>query len=193
MSYEAVFTACGVGAELLVAAVIWYEWEGGRLDQFLTDADQLASDRNAIYKAYCGLPRSDARAQSELFKELLEADSVGELLNHCHSNIRLLSRIGSRLPRVPWLRRTPLDWHIPVLMWVILAPYIEERRREAGPSYADNFLRYALASTKRLLKQERDTWTIRDPDRNRNLDVIITRQFLVQIKKDLKSGLNSKG
>jgi len=193
MSYDAIFTLCGVVAELIVAAVIWYEWEGGRLDLFLTDADQLADDRNAIYKAYCGLPQSDLRIRSERFKLLLDADTEGTILNPCHKNIRLLSRVGSRLPRVWWLRRTPLDWHIPVLMWVILAPYIEERRKEAGPSYADNFLRYALKSTGRLLKQKRDTWIIRDPDRARNQNVTITRPYLVNIKKDLEKSLKSKG
>ncbi len=190
MNYEATFTACGFVAEIIVAAVIWYEWEGGRLDQFLSDADLCAKDRNRIYKAYCGLPKSDLIAQNELFKKLLNTDE--KLLDSCNKHIRLLSRIGSRLPRIPWLRRTPLDWHIPVLLWAILSPYIEDRRKESGPSYAENLLRYTLASTKRLLRQKRQTWELRDPDRMRNQNATITREQLEHFKKQLKSALKSR-
>jgi hypothetical protein len=52
IDWEAVFTALGVVAELLVAGVIYYEWEGGKLDRFLEDVDKLAEERNCIYEHY---------------------------------------------------------------------------------------------------------------------------------------------
>lgn len=35
--------------------MIYYEWEGGKLDRFLEDADKLADERNRIYRHYCSL------------------------------------------------------------------------------------------------------------------------------------------
>jgi hypothetical protein len=125
------------------------------------------------------------KAQSQAFKEHLEMGNNHELRNACHKNIRLLSRIGARLPKLWWLRKTPLDWHVAVMLWVILGPYVEDRRRDFGPSYADSFVKYALASTKELLAQERNVWTLHDPDRVRKQDVCVTREDLIAMKKEL--------
>jgi hypothetical protein len=181
--------ALSASAELLVAWVIYYEWEGGRLDEFLADADRLVQDRNNIYLAYCGLEISEEVTRESAFKKLLDSSDNKELLDSCHKNIRLLSRIGARLPKVWWLKRTPLDWHVAAILWFILGSYVEERRREFGPSYAEWFLRYALSSTNRLLSQKRNSWTLRDPDRSRRSDVSISRQELVKMKDNLKSSL----
>ncbi len=186
VTLETIGLAISALAEFVVAWVIYYEWEGGRLDQFLADADLLVQDRHNIYGAFCGLPRSGSKPQNQVFKEYLESEGSTELLDSCHKNIRLLSRIGARLPKVPWLKRTPLDWHVAAILWMILGPYVEDRRKESGPSYADTFLKYALASTKHLLAQKRETWTIRDPDRSRKQDVSFSREELLAMQKDLK-------
>jgi hypothetical protein len=193
ITLETIVLGVSALAEFLVAWVIYYEWEAGRLDHFLDDADLLADDRDAIYKAYCGLPHSNAKSRSQAFKEHLESQGTQELLTHCHKNIRLLSRIGSRLPIIPWLKRTPVDWHVAALLWMILGPYVESRRAEAGPTYADNFLKYALASTDHLLSQERDTWTIRDPDRTRKQDVSFSRAEMKAMRNELKKRRKRKG
>lgn len=190
---ETIVLGLSVLAELLVAWVIYYEWEGGRLDSFLADAERLVEDRRAIYIAFCGLPQSNLNPQNQMFKEHLESSGDKNLLDACHKNIRLLSRIGARLPRIWWLRRTPVDWHVAAILWMILGPYIEERRKESGPTYADMFLVYALASTKRLLAQKRRTWTLRDPDRKRKQDVIFTRDEFLAMRKELKRSLMRKG
>jgi len=183
---ETIVLAISALAEFVVAWVIYYEWEGGRLVQFLGEADLLVKDRHDIYFAFCGLPQPSSKPQNQGFKEYLELEGNTELLDSCHKNIRLLSRIGARLPKVPWLKRTPLDWHVAAILWMILGPYVEDRRKESGPSYADTFLKYALASTKHLLAQKRDTWTIRDPDRSRRQDVSLSREELLAMQKELK-------
>ncbi len=189
MNLETAFVGLSVVAELLVAFVIWYEWEGGRLDNFLADADGLADERTEIYRAYCGLSDSTTPSMSERFKEKLEELNTQELRDACHKNIRLVSRMGSRLPRIWWMRKTPLDWHVPVMLWMILGPYVKERRKETSASYAQSFLEYAYVSSKRLLKQNRDTWVLRDPDRSRKRDVGISRDELIKLQADIKHSL----
>ena len=190
---ENTLLAVSAFAEFVVAWVIYYEWEGGRLDDFLADADRSVEDRHTIYETFCSLPQAGAKARSQAFKDFVELHGDKKLLDACHTNIRLLSRIGSRLPLIPWLKRTPLDWHVAALLWMILGPYVEGRRDEAGPTYADNFLRYALASTDHLLAQKRDTWTIRDPDRTRMQDVTFSRAEMKAMRIELKASLKRKG
>jgi len=181
-------------AELLVAWVIFYELEAGRLDSFLSDAGDLTDERNKIYKAFCGLPQpGPGKTRSVAFAEYLESSEDGCLLDACYKNIRLFNRIGARLPKLWSLRRTPLDWHVAAVMWMILGPYVDKRRDESGRSYAESFLMYALASTGRLLKQKnRLSWTVRDPDRARKQDVVFTRQEFVAAKADLKRRLRQE-
>ena len=192
MNLDTILLALSAVAEFLVAGVIYFEWEGGRLDHFLEDVDLLAEDRRKIYKAFCGLPQTDPKSQSQILQEFLELGTDQELLGACDKNIRLLSRIGARLPSLRWLKRTPLDWHVAAILWIILGPYVEGRRKEAGPTYAYTFLKYALASTEHLLAQERDTWILRDPDRLRGRDVQFSREQLLAMKKQLTLSLKRK-
>jgi hypothetical protein len=78
------------------------------------------------------------------------------------------------------------------MLWVILGSYVEDRRSDYGPSYADTFLKYALASTKHLLAQKRDVWTIRDPERSRKQDVCITRDDLLIMQEDVRRSLKRR-
>jgi hypothetical protein len=193
MNADTTLTGISAIAEVLVAWVIYYELEGGRLDQFLSDSDSYVEDRQRIYRAFCGLGDISLKEKREAFKELLERGEDEKLRSSCHQVIRLVSRIGARLPRIWWLKRTPVDWHVAALLWIVLGPYVEERRQEAGPTYAESFVRYALASTKRLLAQRRDTWIIRDPDRTRREDVQYSRKDVLAIRKELKLSLKRKG
>jgi hypothetical protein len=174
--------------EVAIAFVIFWEWEGSRLDQFLSDADNNIG-RKAIFKAYCGLDSKPETPRNVAFKELLEkpGKEIEELRDSCDENIRLFSRVGARLPHI-WRRRA-LDWHVVVILWEILGPYVEERRREAGPTFAKSFLEYALASAKHLQEQDRGEWVIRDPDFSRKRNVTIDRARLVQMQKELKKSL----
>jgi len=193
MSPDPAPLAASTLAELLVAWVIYCEFEGSRLDQFLADSDLFVKDREALYKSFCELSDLPLDDRRRAFKERLESGKDGDLLKSCHQTIRLVSRIGARVPTVRWLRRTPIDWHVAALLWIVLGPYVQARRREAGPSYAESFLKYALASTKRLLSQKRDAWLIRDPDRSRKCDVRYAREDLLLIKEELRSEIKRKG
>jgi hypothetical protein len=193
VDWSAILTALGVVAELLVAWVIYYEWEGGKLDRFLEDADKLADEREVIYEAYCGLTANSAKPRGIAFAALLQSGGNVKLNEACHKNIRLLSRIGARLPRTLFFKNTPLDWHVAAILWLIVGSYVEGRRDEAGPSYAERFLGYAQASTKRLLSQKRNIWTVRDPNRARSRDVVFTRDEMLDALKELRASLKRRG
>jgi hypothetical protein len=180
------FSALG---EFLIAFVIYWEWEGNRFDNFLKDAADNNKERKKVFDAYCGLSCPDNKARNEVFKEMLGSEEHTELKDICDENIRLFSRVGARLPLLPPLRGRVLDWHVVVFLWEILGPYVEERRRAAGPSFAVTFLKYALASVKHLQKQKRDSWVVIDPNVTRKHDVVITRTRMAQMQEDLQRGL----
>jgi hypothetical protein len=182
--------------EFLIAFVIYREWEGNRLDHFLEDVDskEAADGRKTIYTEYCGLLPTKEKTQRQLFKEKLETPDNVTLREICRKDIRLLSRIGARRP-TKWFssKNVALDWHVVVLLWEMLGLYVEERREEAGPTYAKPFLEYARASADQLLKQDRNTWTIRDPDLRRKQNVILTRERLEEMEEELGKSLEREG
>ncbi len=190
IDWGAVFTALGVVAELLVAWVIYYEWEGGKLDRFLEDADKLADERNRIYEKYCSLTLSGSKARSDAFAVLIEENP--DLQKASHQNIRLMSRIGARLPRTPFFKRTPLEWHVAAILWMILSSYVEKRREESGRTFAQTFLRYALLSIRQLLKQERERWMVRDPDRTRKQDFEFSRAEIEAAAQAIRASLKRR-
>ena len=186
---DTVFAGISAVGEVLIAWVIFYEWEGGRLDHFLKDADSLLKERHRIYSAYCGLPESGSKPRNQLLKELIDEDEIPHKLNDAaHKNIRLLSRIGARMPTrfTPSMRKTVLDWYVVVILWVMLGPYVMARRADAGRTYAHTFLVYALESVKHLLEQGQQTMTVRDPDRGRKKDVVLHKTDLIRIQHELE-------
>ncbi|MGA2242284.1 MAG: hypothetical protein ABSH11_09630 [Verrucomicrobiota bacterium] len=175
--------------EIAIAVVIWIEWEGSRLDKFLEDSGERNKKRSEIYSEYCGLSCPENMQRNQMFKKILGSKGKSDLRELCDENIRLFSRVGARLPRLPHLRNRVLDWHVVVFLWEILGPYVEERRRAAGPSYAKPFLEYAFASVEHLLEQKRNEWVIVDPDMARKNNVTLTRDHLTQMKVELKKSL----
>ena len=173
----------GVTAELLVAAVIYWEFESTRLDHFLESAETGKTERANIFEQYCGLPEDPSSPRNERFRLMLEDSRHKDLRDNCNDAIRLFSRVGARLPRI--MKRHPLDWHVVVFMWEILGPYVCDRRQKAGPTFAVTFLEYARRSTKHLLKQNRDVWFVVDPKRDRKCDVEISRTRLEQICEEI--------
>jgi hypothetical protein len=178
--------------EFIIAFVIYWEWEGNRLDQFLADAGSENVKRKEIFKAYCGLELREGTPRNQMFKNILGSAERHELKDLCDENIRLFSRVGARLPIFPPLRNRALDWHVVVFLWEILGPYVEERRVAAGPSFAAPFLEYAFASVERLLRQKRNSWEIIDPDVIRNRNVTITREHLERMRDKLRRSLASR-
>jgi hypothetical protein len=185
VDWEAVFSGLGVIAEVAVASVIFYEFESNRLDRFLEDADKLSEDRRLIYATYCELTEGSIAARSDTFATRIRSDQ--KLQNACDNNIRLMSRIGARLPHLFRFKRIPIEWHVAAATWIILASYVEGKRNEVGPTFAKHFIPYALASTKGLLKQKRETWVLRDPNGKR--DMTFTVQDMKSTREDLKRSL----
>jgi hypothetical protein len=171
-----------------IVAAIYLEWESNRLDHFLADVESKHDERALIFKAYCALSSVSSNEKGECFKKLLDDPQNEKLKNACDDNVRLLSRIGARIPFWPFRRRA-LEWHVVVLLWEILGPYVERRRKEAGPSFARWFLTYALKSIGNLLSQHRVEWIIADPDVGRRQNVILTRARLIELQSNLKKNL----
>lgn len=178
--------AGAVLGELLVAFFIWYEVENHRLDRFLDAAEQLQKERELLFSNYCalveGLPRN------EQMIALIQVDD--KLREAANANIRLMSRIGAGLPRLH--RKQPLGWLVVVYVWEVLGPYAIFRRRLAGSTYAEDFLRYAQKSAKALLKQDRKEWTVFDPNQNRKCDVKLSRARIESIVEEIDSELNGR-
>lgn len=188
-------------AELGVVVAILYESEFQRLERFLLEADKLIAARNKIFLAFCGKDfSSDALRRGEEFRVKLESNSFesdeekkkesAKIKELCDQQIRLFSRIGASRPRLYWSRKIPLEWHVVVLMWVILGPYIENKRNSfAGYTYARTFMEYANASAKLMLKTNQETWRISDPDPSRQNHCEVKRDHIKQIRIDITRSL----
>jgi hypothetical protein len=182
----ALFGALG---EWAIVAVIYWEWEGNRLDAILHEAGDQIYKRNKIFSEYCRVESSHSASRSEAFADKLLIDE--ELRTICDDNVRLMSRLGAQVPMLfSPLRRQALEWHVVTFMWEILGPYVDRRRNTAGPSFAKPFLKYALASAGHLLKQRRNDWTIIDPSSPKDgKHVVIPRQRLEHMQQELRERL----
>jgi hypothetical protein len=184
-------SAISAVGEWAIAIVILWEWEGSRVDHFIEDVgtEESTRGRTKIFSEYLKISEG-TQPRNELFKEELEKPENKELRETCAESIRCLSRIGARMPWIWPLKNIVLDWHVVVFLWEILGPYVRQKRNEVGTSYATSFLRYALASLERLLKQKRKQWTIRDPALPKKV-VVLTRNHMEQMKGELRGILDA--
>lgn len=170
--------------------VAFFALESSRLDHFVNDVESN-SNRKRIYEAFCALTSSGADRRVEFAELLYDSQPTtnccgsSTLIDVCDENVRLFARVGARLPWAPPFRTRALEWHVVVLLWWILGPYVIKRRRLAGPAFARTFVRYALASAKLMIEQERDHWTIVDP--KRKSDVTLTRDDVLLMINELKA------
>jgi hypothetical protein len=184
-------SAISAVGEWAIAIVILWEWEGSRVDHFMEDVGtgESTRGRTKIFCEYLKIPE-DARPRNELFKEELEKPENRELRETCAESIRCLSRIGARMPWIWPLKNIVLNWHVAVFLCEILGAYVRQKRNEVGTSYATSFLRYALASLERPLKQKGGPWTIRDTALPGKV-VVLTRDHMEQMKRELKGILDA--
>jgi len=192
MVIDTLIAAISAVGECAIAFVILWEWEGSRVDHFIEDVGEkeIAEGRTEILRAYLNVQEGGGKRRNELFREEVEKPNNRKLRETCAENIRCLSRIGARMPWIRPLRRIVLDWHVVVWFWEILGPYVLQKRREVGSSYATAFMTYTLASLERLLKQQREEWVISDtalPGKR----VILSRAHLEQMKVELQRCLDA--
>jgi hypothetical protein len=147
---------CGFGAELLVAGVIYLEFEYNRRVKFVEEATskEAADDRFTIYKEFCELPDSTLRAKSKSFAERLRSDECQGLRGRCERQLALLNNLGFESTRPLSINRDlkKLFPHGPVRMGIILHDCMRDELRRCGPWNARHAMEFMLACLKIVKK-----------------------------------------
>lgn len=144
-------------AEIGVVLVIWRESETTRRTHFIatTTHDKRNEERGAIYARYLEISEPNLEQRSNLFVAKMFEDK--ELKRHCDRQIELFNGLGVIIS--PWLTRTEtyvrIFPHAAIYIWIILRPYITQRRRDAGRFFAEPMLKFALACAEFLIKENR--------------------------------------
>jgi hypothetical protein len=180
-----------VVAELAVAAVIYAELGASRLQNFVerTTEPQANADRSDIYKAYLGLLKvSDFDEASKAFLKKLHEDAC--LKGKCDQQIAHFNALGIGIDQ--WLAQkdkiVEIFPHAAVMVWLILGPYIKQRREDSGSWFATPLLKFALASVRYVIRQNpRGSLRMRHPDGSFGLE--LTPANILQIKTDLEVAL----
>ena len=144
-----------VAAEILVALVIYLELEQNRRLSFLDKAtgESADQDRRKIYEQYVQLGEfADLEQRSKAFVQKMYQDP--ELKLCCDRQIAIFNDLGITIEE--WFsRKKPLVRvfpHAALHMWLILNPYILERRADSGDWFARPLLKFTLRCVKFVLK-----------------------------------------
>jgi hypothetical protein len=185
---ETWLTALSMIGEWGIVFVIYWELESNRLDRFLETAfsSEHSQARLDIYSAYCGLSPSVETSRNVAFRDLLGEKK--DLRKQCDRELALLERIGNGLPCLPPFRRRALGWfpHSVIFLWEILSPYVQQRREASIPDWAGHFVHLASASLGEVQRQGKTELILRDPDRGRSRDIVLTSHRLLEIGAELK-------
>jgi len=139
-----------VGAEILVAAVIFYEVEEHRASTFMTDVQDkdFYEKRAALYDAYARLAGSTLKERAEAFRKKLWGDKG--LRELCDSQWTYFNRLRYMLRR-SLHRRLLAKWfpQVMVSFWVMTAIYVRERQ-QLRPTPIHN---YGVVAVRESLKE----------------------------------------
>jgi hypothetical protein len=158
--------------ELAVAVVILYEVEQHRRAGFLEEAsrEEHLKEKRDIYSLFLETAGTTADEKSEAFcRSLWERP---DLRSKCDTQLVLFNKLGYLLtPRpISWVvsNESVLQWHPQsvVLLWLILAPYIQKRREKLGKWWAGRFENYTEASVKFLLSESVEHLEMYHPERS---------------------------
>ena len=153
----------GAAMEFAVALVILYEVEQHRRSSFLEQAsrEERFSEREEIYRLFLESEGTTVEEKSEAFCRSLW--DKPELRSKCDRQLVLFNKLGYLLtpPPINLLvsNESILQWfpQSVAILWLILTPYIRERRKRAGRWWAKQFSDYTYASVKFLLSQNVET------------------------------------
>jgi hypothetical protein len=157
--WELILLGLTFAAEVAVAAAIFIESETSRRFHFVEKItrDQRNIDRSEIYSEFLAIKGSDRHERSTAFVE--EMRGYSKLKRQCDSQIEMFNDLGLIIG-------TPLGWrknfyvkifpHAAVYFWVILRPYILQRREDAGPLFAKPMLTFMKECVIVLIGQGRD-------------------------------------
>jgi hypothetical protein len=175
------------GAELLIAAVIYWEVEETRRTSFQTEAANKENydARGDIYSEFFNVEGKSVAEKSEKFCQRIW--EVKELKEKCERSIILFNRLGqirryALLHRRDYIRLFP---NTVVLFWIMLQSYIEERRGLTGEWWARDFRDLTESCLRYLLKNPDPKLCLYDNDRKRRKDLVIPRSDLVRLQEEL--------
>jgi len=152
---------CAVVAELIVAGVIYVEFEYNRRMKFIEESTskQAADDRFTIYKEFCEMQELTLSGKSKSFAKRLRSDldKDQELRTRCERQLALLNNLGFETSRPFSINRDlkKLFPHGPVRMGIILHDYMDYELRRCGPlnaKYAMKFMLECLEIVKKFSK-----------------------------------------
>lgn len=183
-----------VVAELVVAYVIYVELGASNLQNFVerTTEPSANKERSAIYEAYLALLKgSDFDEASEAF--LKKIQETPDLKDKCDRQIAHFNALGIGIDH--WLAQKKkivgIFPHAAVLVWLILGPYIKQRRQDSGSWFATPLLQFALASVIYVTEHNPKgaPLRLRKPDGSVGFELSPAR--IRQIKTDLEVALNA--
>ena len=187
-------------AEVFVGCVIYLELEQNRRTDFLEKATQEEAnqDRREIYKTFLameGVTTLDER--SAAFVRLMlstPAETVNNqptLKKRCDRQIALFNNLGITVGEwyswsAPLVKIFP---HAAIYIWIVLHPYIIQRRQDTGDWLAKPLLQFTLKCVTFVLSQSYDRGLhLRPGDGHDGLR--ISRTDLKKVEKQLSDLLN---
>jgi hypothetical protein len=112
-----------------------------------------------------------------------------KLKRKCELHILMFSRLG-QIRRYALIRRgvyVRMFPHTVVLFWIMLKPYIEERRKLTGEWWGEDFMDLTAKCLKYLLKKRGRSLWLFDTDRIRKRELEITTSDLRLAQTELKA------
>jgi hypothetical protein len=175
-------------SEIAVAAVIYFELEHSRRTAFLEKATGKDSDqeRREIYAAYFEVSDISQSSDERANKFMGHLFSKLELKKMCDNEIALFNEIGFMIS--PWLtRKKPLVEifpHAPVYIWLIVRPYVLQRRTDTGPYFACFYFNFTKRCLDYVIKRTNGLH-LRRPDGSDGCR--ISKAELLRMREEIRS------
>ena len=150
----------GVFAELLVAAVIYWELARARRVHFVEEFQKTYWHRAKVYEAFVTDPDLSIEELILRFRERLDKDP--ELRSLCDEQIDHLNVLWHLQGRLQ--RKELTEWfpHVVTRLWIMLGPYVLDKSRLNGGLWADrNFVCFSKACITILCRREKVSLQIR--------------------------------
>jgi hypothetical protein len=177
-----------VVAELVVAAVIYFELKQNRRQSFLEKVGQeLANeDRRVIYEEYLTLGNSFASLQERSDAFMTRMEEYSRIKERCDRQITLFNDVGITVGGWSLFREPLVDIfpHASIYVWIILRPYILKRRLDAGRWFARPQLLFTLRCVNFVLRQGHGL-SLRGMDAPLEISVAHLQQIREELENEL--------